>query len=320
MKARLASNATQIKSAALAALPDLVRDWLQAGEFRGDVYVALNPLRPDRNLGSFRIDTATGRWCDYSTRDGGSDAVSLLAYLRFDRDYGKALKAIADEPIVRAALAAGCTRLPAKVARAAKQIEASQARVKHVYEAAIPLEGTPADAYLRARGLTPTTGWSGLKTSIQYYPGVGPCPALIAPVKALDGSLSGLHRTYLQPNGQKLDVGDPRRSLGRVRGCAIRLAEATEELIICEGLEDGLTLFQELQVPVWVSGGAANLPNMNIPDFVSTLVIAADNDPPGLRAAWQAADQLCFGRRKVRIMRPDLRFKDFNDEHRGIEA
>lgn len=137
---------------------------------------------------------------------------------------------------------------------------------------------------------------------------------------ALDGSLCGLHRTYLQPNGQKLDVRDPRRSLGHVRGCAIRLGEATEELIICEGLEDGLTLHQELQIPVWVSGGTANLPNMNIPDFVFRIVIAADNDPPGERAAMRAADRLSFGRRTVRIMRPDPRFKDFNDEHRGIEA
>jgi hypothetical protein len=43
--------------------------------------VALNPKRPDRHLGSFRINLATGKWADFATGDRGGDPVSLAAYL-----------------------------------------------------------------------------------------------------------------------------------------------------------------------------------------------------------------------------------------------
>lgn len=54
--------------------------WLD-GEIRGNEYVALNPTREDRNLGSFKVDLRTGRWRDYACDDfSGGDLVSL--YMR----------------------------------------------------------------------------------------------------------------------------------------------------------------------------------------------------------------------------------------------
>lgn len=48
---------------------------------RGE-YVALNPRRPDRHRGSFRINLATGRWADFALDDArGGDLISLAAYL-----------------------------------------------------------------------------------------------------------------------------------------------------------------------------------------------------------------------------------------------
>src|SRR3546814_9716901 len=109
----------------------------------------------------------------------------------------------------------------------------------------------------------------------------GPCPVLIASIDGPDGSMVGLHRTYLQPNGTKLDVANPRMTLGQVRGGAIRLGEASGKLIVCEGLEDGLTLHEGLGIPVWVACGAAFMRHMVIPETVRTLIIAADNDAAG---------------------------------------
>lgn len=128
----------------------------------------------------------------------------------------------------------------------------------------------------------------------------------------------GLHRTYLQPNGTKLDVANPRMALGQVRGGAVRLAEATDQLIVCEGLEDGLTLYQELGVPVWVACGAGLMRHIVIPESVQTLTIAADNDAAGELAAQRAAEAHHIGGKTVRVMRPDPAFKDFNDQFQGI--
>ena len=72
----------RINTAALAVLPALLQCWLPDGRRQGSEYVARNPRRVDRSLGSFRVNVVTGRWGDFAI-DGarGGDVVSLLAYL-----------------------------------------------------------------------------------------------------------------------------------------------------------------------------------------------------------------------------------------------
>jgi hypothetical protein len=70
-----------INGAALGRALDLLRRWLPDGRLEGHEYVARNPRRADRRLGSFKVNIATGRWSDFATGDRGSDLVSLGAYL-----------------------------------------------------------------------------------------------------------------------------------------------------------------------------------------------------------------------------------------------
>ncbi len=67
--------------AALACLPVLLARWLPDGRIQGAEYVARNPTRADRRLGSFKVNLRTGRWADFATGDRGGDPVSLAAYL-----------------------------------------------------------------------------------------------------------------------------------------------------------------------------------------------------------------------------------------------
>lgn len=55
---------------------------LPEGKLEGCEYVALNPTRYDRHLGSFRINTFTGKWADFATGDKGGDFISLWAYVK----------------------------------------------------------------------------------------------------------------------------------------------------------------------------------------------------------------------------------------------
>jgi putative DNA primase/helicase len=55
---------------------------LPNGRKQGRQYVALNPTRVDRNLGSFRINIHTQQWADFATEDRGGDLISLWAYVR----------------------------------------------------------------------------------------------------------------------------------------------------------------------------------------------------------------------------------------------
>ncbi|WP_230206803.1 toprim domain-containing protein [Novosphingobium sp. Gsoil 351] len=134
------------------------------------------------------------------------------------------------------------------------------------------------------------------------------------------GDLTGIQRIWLADDGEgKANVAKPKRSLGSVKGGAIRLGDldASGIVTVCEGPEDGLSLLEMVGGPVWVGAGATFLPAMQFPIGVRSVVIAADNDGAGERSAREAA--LAFAHRglSVRIIRPLPAFKDFNDELRG---
>jgi hypothetical protein len=59
----------------------IIRRWLPDGRREGREWVSLNPTRPDRRRGSFKVNLASGRWSDFATGDSGGDLVSLGAYL-----------------------------------------------------------------------------------------------------------------------------------------------------------------------------------------------------------------------------------------------
>ena len=68
------------QSALYQALP-MLQSWLPDGRLSGVEYKARNPKRDDQKLGSFSINTQTGRWADFATGDAGGDLISLYAYL-----------------------------------------------------------------------------------------------------------------------------------------------------------------------------------------------------------------------------------------------
>ena len=76
---RLRVDFDRINRCALTALPTLLERWLPGGRRKGWEYVALNPTRYDRHLGSFRINMRTGRWADFATGARGDDPISLVA-------------------------------------------------------------------------------------------------------------------------------------------------------------------------------------------------------------------------------------------------
>lgn len=83
-----------INRAALQQIDVILARWLPGGRREGDEYVVLNPRRPDRRPGSFKINIKTGAWGDFATGDKGRDLVSLAAYLhRFGQ--GEAARRVA---------------------------------------------------------------------------------------------------------------------------------------------------------------------------------------------------------------------------------
>src|SRR5215469_11566199 len=86
-----------IAAAALASAKSLLSEWLPGGRFEGREYVALNPTRSDRALGSFKINWQTGEWSDFADPSAakGGDLISLFAYIN-SLDQGQAARQIAE--------------------------------------------------------------------------------------------------------------------------------------------------------------------------------------------------------------------------------
>ena len=71
-----------INQAATRDYRSLLSNLIPGGKFRGPEYVAKNPCRNDQHPGSFSINFKTGVWKDFANGNGGSDFVSLVAYVR----------------------------------------------------------------------------------------------------------------------------------------------------------------------------------------------------------------------------------------------
>jgi putative DNA primase/helicase len=73
---------------------DILRQIISGGKCIGNDYVVINPTRDDKRPGSFRIDIKTGKYNDLATGDSGGDIIDLVKYIRGCtlREAGKWLK------------------------------------------------------------------------------------------------------------------------------------------------------------------------------------------------------------------------------------
>lgn len=188
-----------------------------------------------------------------------------------------------------------------------------------IWRSAGPIADTPAAAYLRSRGLDLRLPDSLRFARLRY--GSKTLPCMVALVANDRDKVGGIQRTFVREDGSgKADVPAPKLSLGRLSGGAIRLAPAAGELIVTGGVEDGLTLQQELGRAVWCATGEGNMASMILPVGVRSVVIGADGDNSGETHAKRAAETFATQGRSVRIIRPAPGHKDFNDELRGVSA
>jgi phage/plasmid primase-like uncharacterized protein len=195
-----------------------------------------------------------------------------------------------------------------------------------IWGEAIVIPGTPAEAYLRARGV-----WEALTaypppehgSQLRFHPRAkhpeadGVFPALLALVRRVeDGEAVAIHRTYLRPDGSgKAAVEPAKATLGPVaRGAIMLHAPATAApLVVAEGIETALAASHLLGGPAWAAVSAGNLERLPLPASACAVILAADADAPGQRAVWTAAKRLEGEGRHVRVAVPDMPGGDFND-------
>ncbi|NNU69544.1 DNA primase [Rhizobium sp. WYCCWR 11152] len=166
-------------------------------------------------------------------------------------------------------------------------------RATRLFRMTQPLAGTLGDSYLGQRAilrasLHPALGFHPSCYYRDFVTGrTTSYPALVAAVTDRFGQITGVHRTWLDPNGAgKAKVEDPRRALGGLLGNAVRfgfpLHELVPVMVAGEGLESILSLSDVMPAMPMVAALTANhLAAFLPPAGCLRLYIAGDADAAG---------------------------------------
>lgn len=369
--------AQDISAREIAAMLDaqaeaLARELLTGGRREGKFFCAGSV---DGEAGqSLKVNLSgamQGKWTDFSAAKGSDDysgdMLQLIAVVKFGGwgsaegkrsaiEWAKSWLGLDDLSPDR--LATVKREAAERQAKSAKEAEKEKAegrkRAGWLWHGAVPIAGTPAQAYLEARGID-FARLGRLPGSLRYRPDVwcpvrkSKQPAMIAGIMALDGGLAGVHRTYLDIHGwdharrrgvvHVVKVQDAKgrwkshkMSLGLYTGGCIplwkgacsktlRAITAGTPVYVSEGIEDGLSVAlasPELRVVAGVA--LANIGGLQLPPQAGPVVFIGQNDPIGSKAAdafeGAIARQQEAGR-KVQFFFPAPTFKDFNDQLLG---
>ena len=199
------------------------------------------------------------------------------------------------------------------------------AAARKIWSECTDIHGSPAETYLRERGLRPP-----FPGTLRYHPAAHhgatgqKLPAMVAAVTLWPSrQVVAVHRTFLTHDGsRKAPVTPDKMMLGPVKGAAVRLGPAAEEMAVSEGIENGLSVQQAAGVATWSALSAGGVETLVLPalPLAADITICADPDPRGLEAAEKAAGRWDREGRRVKIAHPPVVGVDFNDVLIGPEA
>ena len=196
-----------------------------------------------------------------------------------------------------------------------------------------PIRGTLAARYLANRGITDLADTDHLRFHPTCYYRPDPhhpaetWPALIAAVTDPAGRITGVQRTYLDPDGfgrhslGKAPIDTPRRAMGQLRGNGARIGSATDIVAAGEGLETVLSVRQAFPaLPVIAALSANNLATLDLPPKLRRLYVLRDVDPAGDAAVKTLSQRATALGIDAVVLTPSR--EDFNEDLMafGIEA
>lgn len=139
-------------------------------------------------------------------------------------------------------------------------------------------------------------------------------PAMIAAVTDLTGTITGVHRTWLDPETRdKAPVANPRRAMGHLLGHGVRFGVAGPVMIAGEGIETMLSLREIMPTLPMIAGlSAAHLAAIMFPEQLKRLYVARDDDPAGAVALAALRERAAESGSEICPLEP--RHGDFNSD------
>jgi len=231
---------------------------------------------------------AAGKWTDAATGEHGD----LLDLIRVNLRLASLAEAL-DE--ARRFLSLPRPDPPVRPLRSYAPTGSPEA-ARRLWAMGRPIAGTLAEQYLAARGIVGVDAIGALRFHPRCYywredaaDAAEPeaWPALLAKVTDIGGSLTGLHRTWLdRETASKAPLDPNRKAMGALIGHGVRIGRTTDILGVGEGLETMLSLRMALpDMPVIAALSANHLAALDLPAGINRLYIAVDSDDAGRNAA-----------------------------------
>jgi hypothetical protein len=304
---------------------------------------------PGQSLAVTLTGPDQGMWCDHACRgtaQGGGDIIQLVEQAAFRGNRGDAIAWLNSRLGLDGLDPGRLRKLQAEAAVQAetRDREATEAREKRRRQAlglwlrGKPIEGTPVELYLRARGidfgvLGRFPGCLAFDPELYCKEAGRKLPGMLAAVVDVTGRHVATHRTWLAPDGRgrwtKADLEEPKKVLGRFMGGFIPLWKGAAagrsmaelppgtDVWASEGIEDGLSAAMakpDERIVAAVTLG--NLGAIELPDQVGRFVIIGQRDthPKTLEALERAVGaQQELGREVWLTPPPAGGFKDVNE-------
>jgi hypothetical protein len=233
---------------------------------------------------------AAGKWTDAATGEHGDllDIIRESLGLREFREVAEEARRFLKLPRTKQDFASKPDR-PAVLG-------GSPEAARRLFAISGPIEGTVVETYLQRRGITHVHHGGSLRFHPRCYYRPDEhlpteiWPAMIACVTDLDGRITGVHRTWLNPVGfdsvrlGKAPIDTPRRAMGDLLGNAARFGVVDDVLAAGEGVETMLSLRCVLPtMPMAAALSANHLSAMLLPPGLRRLYFARDADAAGDR-------------------------------------
>jgi hypothetical protein len=165
------------------------------------------------------------------------------------------------------------------------------ARVIELVEASRTIPGMNATTgvikYLTKRGIDTTHLPDGVRCVPRAHGNKG---GLIGVVTDAAGKITGLLETILTPEGNKAEPEEPfvppnsKRAIGHIKGNAVKLP-GTAPIILTEGLEEALTVWQATGREVWAVGGVGFMGDVKLPHAAPVTLVRDSKDSTDSEAA-----------------------------------
>lgn len=264
---------------------------------------------------------AAGKWTDAATGDHG-DLLDIIAQAKGHERLHDTL----DE--ARHFLSLPQPEIDPDQDRYRRQPKAptgSPQAANRLFAASRPITGTVVESYFSKRAIADVRGYDALRFHPRCYyrpsndddPGMLTAwPALIAAVTDLEGTVTGVHRTWLDPATlTKAPVATPRRAMGNLLGHGVRFSVVDDVMIAGEGIETMLSQRMVMPtMPMIAALSSAHLAAILFPPTLKRLYIARDDDPAGGAAAATLSERAAIAGIETLTLSP--RLGDFNDDLR----